>query len=346
MVIGTDDGRDLSFPFPGINERGEITEEIKEHKLTYLMPFNESEARISKMQTKGPRNGRPLEYNITISNPQVVGMSVGKTQKVHWSRVIHVAEGCTSSDIIAPPRLKKSFNYILNIRKIMGGSAEMFYMGGFPGTSWEVPPELAIKGELDKEELSRQMDEYYAGFRRWFATSGLHAEQLYPNIADPTSHFNMQMLGIAITMGVPLRILMGSEEARLASMNDLESWNRQVHRRNDIHVTPNLLRQTIDRFLSMGILPQTKSGKYFVEWPDTFSVSESARADITGKLVRALAEYVKTGAFKIFPPLEFFTRFMDMTTEEAEEVITKLKETESSKEFAFLDELVQKPASH
>lgn len=344
MIIGTNDNPDLSKPFPGFNElTGKFEGEPTPHELLYLMPFSEGEVQLGPLATAGARYSRPLYYNIQILNPQVPGFSSSDTKRVHWTRCIHVADGCTSSDLIGVPRLKSVYNYIMNIRKVMGGSAEMFWMGGFPGTSFEVPPELVNAGELDEEKLTKQIEDYISGFRRYLALSGVEAKQLLPNIASPSEHIDIQMQAMCISLEIPLRIFTGSEEARLASMNDSESWNRRIHRRQDIHVTPHILRPTVERFVQMGILPKPEK-PIQIKWPDVYAVSESDRADITGKLVRALGEYITTGAFKLVPPQQFFTMWMDLTTPEAEAVITACQAAIKSKDFDFLDKMFEMQA--
>jgi hypothetical protein len=248
--------------------------------------------------------------------------------------MLHVAEGSVNG-VVGPPRLRKVYNYIVNVRKILGGSAEMFWNGGFPGTMFEVPPELVGTGQLDKAALTKEIEEYQAGFKRYLALSGIVAKQLAPNIADPDTHLNVQLMAITIALEIPMRVFLGSEEARLASQNDSEAWNRRVHRRQDLHVTPNILRPFIERLIMMGVLP--KPAQLHIKWPDVYSVSESDRADITGKMVRALGEYVKTGASTLFPPLEFLTMIMDFTTDEAENIILAAQDAVKQGTYKTLD---------
>lgn len=342
LLIGTNDGLPLDRPFPGLNAEGEMVgDAAKEHELLYLMPFSEGEALIQEWEKneRSPRYGKPVYYNLTIANPQMVtmGMPSGKFTRVHWTRCLHVAEGCTTNDVVGTPRLKKVFNYVLNLRKILGGSAEMFWHGGFPGTSFEVPPDLAASVELDKEELRQEIEQFFSGFKRYFALKGVQAKQLQPNIADPSKHVQMQLMAIATSIEVPMRVLTGTEEARLASMQDSESWNRRIHRRHDIHVTPNILRPFVDRLINMGILPKPKLG-YKVKWPDIYAISRKDLAEITGKLVRALGEYVRSGASKAFPFLEFLTMIMDFSTEEAERIIMAAQEAAETGQYDFMKE--------
>lgn len=327
---GNDAGR-LDTILPCYDENGDLTDWEGELDLLYVMPFDEGEAPILKYNTNqnSARYGKPQIYGINLADPANPNSPSGKQTEVHWSRVVHVPSdgGSSSSDLFGPPRMRKVFNYLLNIRKILGGSAEMFWHGGFPITSFEVPPEIVDQVELGKEEredLAKEIDSVFRGFKRYLALKGVTANQLPPNIEDPDTHVEVQLLAVSIAIEIPQRVLMGTEEARLASLQDSQSWGKKVTGRHQNHCTPIIVRPLVNLLQAVRYLPRNEDGDvggYFVKFADIFSVSELDRADITGKLVRALGEYVTTGASQIFPPLQFFTIIMDLSVEQAEEVI-------------------------
>ena len=329
LLIGYDDGRSLETIAPGIDENGDMIEgDFEERNILYFRVFDQGEAPIESYNTNqnSKRYGLPQIYRITVADPSMtqIGSSPnppGQSIKVHWSRVIHLpSDGrAATSKVFGPPRQENVFNYLLNCRKILGGSGEMLWKGGFPLTVFEVPPEIAAEVELDKESIATEVEEAMEGLKRYMALQGVLAKQLMPNIADPDSHLNVQLLAISIALGIPQRILMGTEEARLASLQDSTSWNKKVHRRHGTRCTPDIMRPLVDRLIAIRVLPSVD--KYYIEWPDLYSISESDKADITGKLVKALSEYVTSGASRVFPPLQFLTLIMDFTTEEAEEII-------------------------
>jgi hypothetical protein len=142
-----------------------------------------------------------------------------------------------------------------------------------------------------------------------------------PNIADPDTHLDVQILAICIAIDMPQRVFMGTEEARLASIQDNQNWNKKVQKVHNTHCTPIIVRPFWDRMIACRVVRAPAGNKYFVKWPDIYSISEIERADITGKLVRALAEYVKSGAAKMFPPLEFLTLIMNFSETEASRII-------------------------
>jgi hypothetical protein len=329
LLIGFSDNSKLSQPVKGIDENGDPTgRKKKKLKINYLTHFDCTQAKILERNTnrKSKRFGLPTFYGITMADPedQLDGKDGTdyKEHKVHWSRVIH----CPSDGgnlVWGPPRLQCIFNNLLNIRKILGGSAEMFWKGGFPGMAFEIPADLAGEVELDKKELEKEITKYYRRLKRYLALDGVVAKPLNPNIADPDSAVDVQVTAICVALGIAKRMFMGTEEARLASLTDAEGTNRRVHRRQNVYCVPFILRPFIDRCIATGVLPEPE--QVIIKWPDVYSVGEKDRASITKDLVAALAQYTQSGAQQIFPELQFFTMIMDLTSEQAEEVIAAAK---------------------
>ena len=50
------------------------------------------------------------------------------TGLVHASRVIHVAEDILDDEVYGIPRLEPLYNYLDDLLKVVGGSAEMFWL--------------------------------------------------------------------------------------------------------------------------------------------------------------------------------------------------------------------------
>ena len=116
-------------------------------KLNYIRPFggmaNDGDAQILKWVTdpSDPRYGQPLAYSITIQN-----LSTGDSHilEVHHSRVIHVADGLGSSEVEGTPRLQPVWNNLMNLEKIVGGSAEMYWRGARPGYAAKADKDVQI----------------------------------------------------------------------------------------------------------------------------------------------------------------------------------------------------------
>ena len=216
-------------------------------------------------------------------------------------------------------RSKPVYNRLMDIRKVLGGSAEMFWKGGFPGYAFEINPELGDV-EVDMESLKDMVEKYMGGLQRYLALTGMTAKSLQPQVADPRGHIQAHLQAIAISLSIPQRILFGSEAAKLASSQDARMWNKRVSKRQEGYVTPLVVRPFVGRLITFGILPKPK--QYFVGWPDLNTPSDEDRAKIAEARTRALGMYVAQGVDGLIPPMEYLMMILGMTQDEAVAVDT------------------------
>lgn len=326
-------GEDLSLPVPGVDLlTGEIDDQNTEvedgnpDNLLYLRAFDEACVTVDEREgnKQSPRFGRPTRYTIKIREDQYPvggGANIIKEEslRVHWTRVIHVADGCTTSMIYGTPRMQPVYNRIYDIRKILSGSGEMFWRGAFPGIAIETSGDTDTE-ELDTDSVKEQMELYMNGLQRYLALTGVTAKSLTPQIADPSAHVTAQLEMIAITLGIPKRIFFGSEEAKLASAQDARTWNDRVRKRQSTYLTPMLVRPFVDRLIAAGVLP-TPAQRYTVFWPDLDTVTNMEKADVAVKRTQALAQYVSGDVDQIVPPEEYMTIVLEMDPEEVKQIV-------------------------
>lgn len=336
-IIGDDEDDADTKTDTGNDEPGTPTTEPVEQELvpySYTRVLSESFVTIGSTETdpNNPRYGQPKTYNLTLGQSTVRsndgGVAAGSGTSgpvqlvgVHWTRIIHIADNRKSSEIFGTPRLEAVYNRLCDLRKLLGGSAEMFWKGGFPGVSFEMDPRIAAQdATMDPIAVRKEWTNYVNGLDRLIATEGLHANQLTVQVADPEAHFRIQVQAICIAMGIPLRIFMGSEAAELASSQDSKSWNRRVGRRQNRYVTPCIIRPTIDRLIACGVLP-VPDESYKVKWPDLNTPTDLDKAAVAAQLTQAIATYMTSGAEAILPVLDFLTKIIGLSTEDAKAII-------------------------
>lgn len=333
MLLGFDDGGELNTPVrDGVGDLDYDQPPATELRLNYIRHFDHSLARITQLETdkKNPRYGQPVMYELTfadVRNGEIQSGSVAETvnsTSVHWSRVVHLADNRKSSETFGMPRMQCVFNQLLDVKKMLGGSAEMFWKGGFPGFAFESTPNLNDLGAdvtLNAADLRQQMDAYQNGLQRYFALLGVQVKSLAPQTVPPTGHLDEQYKAIAIAIGMPMRILMGSEQAQLASGQDSMAWNRRLGRRRDKYIGPLVIRPFIDRLIWAGVLPPPADMEYKIDWPDLSSPTDTDKAQIAATRTTALATYVSGGVESLVPPLEYLTQFIGLTVDEAEKIL-------------------------
>lgn len=353
-LIGLDDGRRLEDPVAGITLKGPATgqltgETIVQRKMTFCRVFGQSAVSVESVvdDTTSPRHGLPEYYQINLAtskshastDPAPVSVQ-GDPTKVHWTRVVHIADNRKSSEVYGVPRQQTVWNRLLDIRKIAGGSAEMFWKGGFPGISFETHPELA-GAQIDVESMREEFAEFANGLNRFMATSGFTANSMSPNVADPEPHVMMQIRLIAMSIRVPWRVLLGSEAAQLASDQDRENFDKRIQNRRNKYCTPWIVRQFIDRLILLGVLPEPAEDSeddvgifghyaYDVDWPEIQEAKPKERADTAKIIIETIARYIQSGANLLIPEKVFLMKFMDMDESEADEILSEVEDLISS----------------
>ena len=332
LLLGVDDGLPLSEPIDGINLDGTADRQLN-YELVYLRAYDESQITIDTYDKdpESPRHGLPILYSIqqgAISTQQVEE-DTSTSVKVHWTRVIHVAETQkTASEVYGVPRMRPVFNRLYDLRKLIGGSAEMFWKGAFPGFSFELNPDMVGDVELDKKALREEFENYSNGLQRYLATQGLHVRSLAPQVASPKDHFEIQMRAISVTIRVPIRVFKGTEEARLAADQDTKAFNKRLVWRQNHFVTPIIIRPFVNRITALGILPEVEV--FDVAWADLESLSEQTRAEVGKIKTEAIVKYAASGAAEtLIPPLEYFIHILGMDEEVAEAIVDAAEEVQA-----------------
>ena len=291
----------------------------KKLKLVYVKPFGQESARISTYEDKtdSPRYGLPVLYDVTISD--AAGVQVSEI-KVHHTRIIHVVDGLLESEVEGTPRLQTVYNRLMDLEKLVGGDAEMFWRGARPGYVGNLDKDVQMTPTV-QADLQDQADEYEHNLRRIFVNQGIDFKALAQQIADPSGHVDIQMQMISAVTGIPKRILTGSERGELSSAQDRDEWMSYVQTRRDEYVEPHIIRPFVDRCIEYGILPKPVDD-YSVEWEDLFSMSEKERVDIGKIRAESLSKYVSSPVSEaVMPPEAFLRKCMGFDDEEVELIL-------------------------
>jgi uncharacterized protein len=324
-----------SFPQKETSGAGKSKEEIN---LVFLRVFDESLVEISQYEQdmSNPRFGQPKMYRLTFTNPNdVTKGGIGQplaTQQVHWSRVIHVADNLNSSEIFGEPRMRPVWNRLLDLNKLYGGSAEMYWKGAFPGLSLNIDPKMGGDVGIDTDAIRGAMWNYTNSLQRWFALAGVSAQSLSPQVVDPTQQINVQIEAICVKLAIPIRIFKGSERGELASSQDANSWDSRLKHRQKTFITPRIIIPFVDRLIKAGVLPTPKG--YSITWPDIGAMNATTQAGYATAIVGAMSSYILGGCEVLMEPFDFFTRLCGLPEKEVraflEARITTLEEKQEA----------------
>lgn len=327
---------DFAKPAPGLDpDTGESTgEPVQGVELLYIRAYDETNVQINKFVSDpgSRRYGQAEYYDVDVADLRSGGVVAfgdnikSATLKVHWTRCVHVAEGVGLGEVYATPRMLPVLNRLYDVRKILSSSGEMFWKGAFPGYSFETTPNMEDSDfEVDEETLKKQFDSYMNGLQRYLALSGVTAKSLAPQIGDPSNHLAQQLQSIAMCLGVPYRIFLGSEAAHLASTQDIGTWNRRLLHRQKFYLEPMLIRPAVDRLINVGVLPRPK--QYKVDWQDLNSVSDKDQADMALKQTQALMGFVTGHVESVMEFQDFLVEILNMPVDRAEKIVKNSQKT-------------------
>ncbi len=314
----------------GLDDEKELDQEVKPKegmKLLFVRAFDELFSQITRYETdkENPRFGKPVMYQLTFHDQQqnVVVGTTGEplaTKSVHWTRIIHLADNLASNELFGRPRQQSVFNNILSLRKVIHGSAEMYWKGAFPGLSIESIPQLGPNVIYDRSAMRDDIENWQNGLQRVLTFTGFHANSLQTQVSDPTTQFEIQIDTICIRIGIPKRVFVGSERGELSSSQDARAWNGRLTYRQQMYITPRIIVPFVNRLIHLGVLPEPQDG-YGVSWPDLDTLTNLEKADVALKITEALTKYIQGSGDALIEPLDYLTRVLNFTTEEAEEMI-------------------------
>lgn len=279
-------------------------------KLIYAKPLGQATATIDKFDENvtSERYGLPVLYKVKTSIPDTLKGVKQMDITVHYTRIIHLVEDVLENEVFGTPRLQAVYNRLMDLEKIVGGDAEMFWRGARPGYTGKLDPDFQITTK-GMEDLQDQIDEFEHNMRRILINEGIDYKALEQQIADPSAHVEVQMQMISAVTGIPKRILTGSERGELSSAQDKQEWVSYVTSRREEQNEPMILRPFIDRCIEIGVLPTPKDKKYTVIWDKLFSLSDIDKVNMGKVRATALKEYSMNPVAQELMPFNLFCEF-------------------------------------
>lgn len=273
--------------------KGELSTPVRgKAKLLYLQPFHEGSTTVKSLDSKttSQRFGLPESYSIDFGTSEEGTSSTSLGNKdVHWSRVVHVAEGLDENSVYGEPRLQAVLNRLGDLQKTVGGSAEAIWLLANRGLQVDLRKGYGLDGEQETA-LENQIEEYVHGVRRVLQTAGIDINELGGSVVDPSGEVRLLLMLIAGTKEIPLRILLGSERGELASSQDQVNWASTVKARQEQYAEPTILRPLIDWCIAHKVIAEPKSGEYVVDWPVIYTPDDMTKATILKAQTAALKD--------------------------------------------------------
>lgn len=309
IYFGLDDGMQPSQP----------ARPRKGQKLLFALPLSELQAKVTRWETDylSPRWGKPVEYQVNFADPSrasTASMQMpSATKNVHWTRIQHVDLNNNT------PRMQSVFNRLYDLRKVYSSDGESYWKQVIAKLFLETHPQLGGDVDVPLEELRDMMESMDNGQQKWAALVGMAAKQIFPQLADPRPHVQVQIEAICIKLEMPFRIFQGSERGKEAASQDDKAWNDRVKASQITQRTPYLVAPFYNRLIQLGVLPTPKG--FSVLWPDITSQGAQEKAVVLVQRTAAMSQYVQSGVAQLIGPMDYLVREAGYDEADAAEII-------------------------
>ena len=319
ILAGLGDFACLLIGAPG-ELKDPLEENLKPEQISQVSPYSQLDVEVDTLVSDplDPRFGMPEMYKFkNIGEPRADGISAGhvpatktiagREQPVHWSRVIHVADGILENEIFGQPRLRRVWNLFEDLVKITAGGGEASWRNAHRGYVIEIDKDVEME-DKDIKALDEQMDAFVHDYARSIAQRGAKTTSMGADVVDFGDNADAILVQISAATGIPHRILTGSERGQLASSQDRNNWNERIGDRRENYAEPQIVRPFVDRMIAAGVLPAPLENEYAVKWPEIKNLNEGEKAEVA----EALANVNKAAGETVITRDEIRTGVLDL----------------------------------
>lgn len=239
------------------------------------------------------------------------GIAIHATRCVRYRESAGLAYGTS--------RIQKCYNQLLDLTKLSGASAEIYWLGAFSGLSIETNPDSELDDDV-YDRMKAEAQKYFDGLARSLILEGASTKPLYPAIVSPKDHFDLQITMISIATGIPRRFLTGAEAAKLASQQDTLNFMDRVTNRRETFVGPKVVAPIVQRCVEAGVIQEPAGGTFTVMWPRVQSLALNERAIAARNMTESLISYFGSGMAAIMPFRAYLIGVCGYSESEADDI--------------------------
>lgn len=273
MLIGIPDGLDLNLPV------GSAKKDSFSSMYFNVYSYDGIEITQTDTDPASPRFGLPVLYQ--LQTVDVDGSQRKQVQVVahivHYTRIVHLAEGQLDSTIEGTPALQAPWNALTDKEKTRGSSAEAYFRNARQKLSLETS--MGSKSDMSddaKAKLKENVENFQNGWEDTLRLNNMTANMLQPSMESPRDPFDICVEEVAGTTGIPVRILTTKAGGTVTGSEDKATWNALVNDRQDQECTTYLL-DALSIMDEAGILELPEESE--VIWPVQASLSEKESAE-------------------------------------------------------------------
>lgn len=230
--------------------------------------------------------------------------------------------------------LEPGYNDLVDLEKIKGAGGEGFWKNAKSAPVLEGDKDMKL-ADMAKamgvspqelgDKISEQVEDWQKGFDQLLMIQGMQAKTLGVTLPSPEHFWAAPLQSFAASIGIPLKILVGSQTGERASTEDASEWAQTIMSRRSSMVIPNIMA-LVRRLEDFGILKSDKD--WFIDWNDLTEASMGEKVDRANKMADTNQKMKDTGELVFTPeeiraavdyePLSDSEKFRDDTTPDDE----------------------------
>jgi hypothetical protein len=238
------------------------------------------------------RYGQPNMYQFQESNlnDSTTQDNRVRSVQVHHSRVIIFAEGADDESIYGVPANEAGFNDLITMEKIIGAGGEGFWKSAAMKTVYtNTNKDAPLPGQEEIDEFNDAIKDFVEGLDKSLMTGGLDPKVLTAAMADPKEPFTIALQSYCAGIEVAAKLLIGSQEGKLASEEDARFTMSAMQSRREDFCTI-MVQSCVDWMTAHGIINKIE---YYVEWDDLLAPSDKDKLELGQTLSKILIEMHK-----------------------------------------------------
>ena len=266
-------------------------DKIRAEQIVKFIPLYEVQLEPNQWDEndQSERYGQPTMYQFQESklNDSTTQDNRLRVVTVHHSRVIIFAEGADDESIYGVPANEAGFNDLITMEKIIGAGGEGFWKSAamktvYSNTSKDA--KMPLPEEVDL--MDKAIKDFVEGLDKHLMTGGLDPKVLSVAMADPKEPFSIALQSYSAGVEVAAKLLIGSQEGKLASEEDARfTMSAMQSRREDFGSI--MVQSCVDWFIDHGVAP---SSEYYVEWDDLLAPSDKDKFELGTQLSKIVID--------------------------------------------------------
>jgi hypothetical protein len=274
LYVGLPDGLDTEEPV-GV---------CRDLEGVYFSAFSEDGTIVAEYESDvlSPRCGMPKIYSlqkvarVNDTNSSIVEQTM--PIRVHWTRVVHLAEGALDNGLIGLSCLSSVLNRLSDLNKSIGGSSEAYFRNARGKYAYKADKDFGgFKDSTEKAAFDKASQAFTNNWKDHISLVGVDVKGIDTPHHDPEGTVKVALQALAGQTGIPLRILTGEGAGQLAGSEDKASYNQMVSDRQNL-ICEEWVERVFEILQLAGLLDYDMD--YEIEWTPIEALSDTARATL------------------------------------------------------------------